>query len=70
MQNGGTVTHQNGGPLSADEDFFVMVSDVPPKRQNTPEEDEADLEYFQKNLFRALKLPLPEKYKNAGKPNG
>ena len=69
MQNGDTVTHQNGGPLSADEDYFVMVSDVPPKRQNTPEEDEADIAYFQKKLFASLKLPEDYK-KNAVKPNG
>lgn len=52
--------------MVADEDFFVMVSDIPPKRKNTPEEDAADIAYVQKNLLDAI-----ERSKNSAvKSNG
>lgn len=62
------MIRQSGGPnpLVADEDFFVMVSDIPPKRKNTPEEDAADIAYVQKNLLDAI-----ERSKNSAvKSNG
>lgn len=61
------MIRQNGGPLSVDEDFFVMVSDISPERKNTPEEDAADLEYFQKSLNRILEKQTRT---NALKSNG
>lgn len=48
------MTHQNGGPLATDEDFFVMVSDIPSKHVSTPEEDAADVAYVTKNLMEAI----------------
>ena len=43
-------------PLSIDEDFYIIPKEVKP-REFSQEQEEEDIAYLKKNLFKSLKVP-------------